>query len=452
MGHPAQEKGDEVTMHGTGAAWRYHGAAWAAALRAAALPFLASRLLFLVVTVTAPWWRGALGLAHQRPTDPFGEATAWATGTLLDRWLQWDAYWYLHIAAHGYAYSAVHHSSVAFFPLYPLALRAASLVFAPLELIIRPGPALLISALLIANAATLLGLAALYRLALSLSGAQAARRAIWVACAFPTALFGAAPYSEGLFFLVTALFFLDLRNDRWGRAALWSFLAALCRPLGILLAPCYLLALWRAHQARAPLVHPGAIAQHNPDAPVSTGPEVTPRIRRATPILALLGTLAAPAGLILYGVYLGMTFGHPLAFAQAHRAWGRAWAWPWMGLIESVRRPLAHLPVLSSTDWHALSDLTFTLVALAVSLAGWRLLRDEAALYLALFWLVTLCTPAILNGYPAPLSSMPRFALPIVPLLLIVAARPRLARAVIAVGGPWLLLNVAVFVNGGWVA
>ena len=354
-------------MHGTGAAWRYHTAAWAAALRAAALPFLASRLLFLVVTVTAPWWRGALGLAHQRPTDPFGEATAWATGTLLDRWLQWDAYWYLHIAAHGYAYSAAHHSSVAFFPLYPLALRAASLVFAPLELIIRPGPALLINALLIVNVATLL-------------------------------------------------------------------------------------ALWQAHQARAPLVHPGAIAQHNPDAPVPTGPEVTPRIRRATPILALLGTLAAPAGLALYASYLGLTFGHPLAFAQAHRAWGRAWAWPWVGLIEGVRRPLAHLPALSSTDWHALSDLAFSLVALAVSLAGWRLLRDEAALYLALFWLVTLCTPAILNDYPAPLSSMPRFALPIVPLLLIVATRPGLARAVIAVGGLWLLLNVAVFVNGGWVA
>src|SRR5260370_37231972 len=42
----------------------------------------------------------------------------------LDAWIRWDARWYETIALHGYSFSERAQSSVAFFPLYPLLMRA----------------------------------------------------------------------------------------------------------------------------------------------------------------------------------------------------------------------------------------------------------------------------------------------------------------------------------------
>src|SRR6202011_4470518 len=42
----------------------------------------------------------------------------------LDAWIRWDARWYETIALHGYSFTERAQSSVAFFPLYPLLMRA----------------------------------------------------------------------------------------------------------------------------------------------------------------------------------------------------------------------------------------------------------------------------------------------------------------------------------------
>ncbi|MGI8777095.1 MAG: mannosyltransferase family protein [Acidimicrobiales bacterium] len=47
---------------------------------------------------------------HHVPGRPWFEA-----------WVHWDSEWYLQIANHGYSYKPGRQSSVAFFPLYPLA-------------------------------------------------------------------------------------------------------------------------------------------------------------------------------------------------------------------------------------------------------------------------------------------------------------------------------------------
>ena len=44
---------------------------------------------------------------------------------LFGNWLQWDGWWYVAIARHGYTYRPHHMSSVAFFPVYPLVVRAS---------------------------------------------------------------------------------------------------------------------------------------------------------------------------------------------------------------------------------------------------------------------------------------------------------------------------------------
>src|SRR5262249_29158107 len=155
------------------------------------------------------------------------------------------------------------------------------------------------------------------------------------------------------------------------RAALWGAAAALCRPLGALLAPSYALAAWRA-------AHPSGTEERAAAGTVRAG------------AWTYAGAAAPLAGLALYMGYLAWKVGRPLAFSEAQRTWHRAWAWPWTALIEGVRRPLHHLPALTMTDWHALGDFALTIVLLAVSLACWRWLRREQALYLGLFWLLTL--------------------------------------------------------------
>ena len=39
-------------------------------------------------------------------------------------WVGWDSSWYMRIAEEGYRYTPGEQSSVAFFPVYPLAIRA----------------------------------------------------------------------------------------------------------------------------------------------------------------------------------------------------------------------------------------------------------------------------------------------------------------------------------------
>src|SRR5215813_6126646 len=46
----------------------------------------------------------------------------------VDMWIRWDSRWYQRIATEGYSYSPIDQSSVAFFPLYPLLIRAVSLL------------------------------------------------------------------------------------------------------------------------------------------------------------------------------------------------------------------------------------------------------------------------------------------------------------------------------------
>ena len=82
---------------------------WREAALAIIPPFACSRLLLIAVT-------GVVALVLRRSP--------------LSLWQQYDAKWYLGIATHGYGWSLYGglrgHSSLAFFPLYPLLVHVAS--------------------------------------------------------------------------------------------------------------------------------------------------------------------------------------------------------------------------------------------------------------------------------------------------------------------------------------
>ena len=152
-----------------------------------------------------------------------------------------DALWFLRIATSGYARAD---GSAAFFPLYPLLIRAVSWLVGG-----RP----LLAATLVSNVAFFGSLLVLYDLtARELSEAVARRTIVYIAI-FPTAFFFFAPYSESVFLLLALIAFRQARRDRWASAALAGALAALTRSIGIVLAPALIVMAveqYRAHGGR----------------------------------------------------------------------------------------------------------------------------------------------------------------------------------------------------------
>jgi len=233
------------------------------------LPLALTRLALVAITLTAAQWRVAVpdsgGSLSQTPH---------VANPVLTRWYQWDAGWYLRIAGNGpqmgysrYTADAHHHfSAFAFFPLYPLLVRAAAvLVPGALDSVPvskaggTPPASLVLAGLVVANLAFVLALIALYLLAESRAGPGAARRTVLLLCLFPTTIFFSAPYSESLFFLWLVLFFLCLDRRRWWLAGLCGLLASATRSNGVFLAIPYLVAAWQASHRQDP--HPQPLSR-----------------------------------------------------------------------------------------------------------------------------------------------------------------------------------------------
>ncbi len=166
---------------------------------------------------------------------------------------RWDAAWYLVIAHYGYrpelgAFTA---SRTAFFPLYPLGLRALSDVgLAPV----------IAGVLLSARARWRLALYGLHRLTTlevarlrrrstrvgaldggilvaasgfaKLSVSEVARLVVLLTAFAPMAFYFSAVYSESLYLALSVGVFLCARRGRWASAAMLGALAAATRSTG----------------------------------------------------------------------------------------------------------------------------------------------------------------------------------------------------------------------------
>jgi hypothetical protein len=152
------------------------------------------------------------------------------TNLWLDGWARWDAGWYDHIATHGYVDRAVAPAgqrNLAFYPVYPLAMRLVSLT----------GLSPLAAGILVSNVAFLAALLLLHRMARARFGAEAASRCILLLSVFPFSFYFSAVYSEGLFlFLAVASLFLGERGH-WAGASFCALLCGATRVPGLALAP-----------------------------------------------------------------------------------------------------------------------------------------------------------------------------------------------------------------------
>ncbi len=139
----------------------------------------------------------------------------------------WDAGFYRGIAEHGYGFGPVPHDAVRFFPLLPLLGRGLGTIF---------GGRADVAILVIVEASALVLGALVHRLVL-LEGRDAAtaRRATWLVTLFPSAFVLVLGYAEAPAIALAVGAFLALRTQRWWWAAGLCLLAALARPLGVLL-------------------------------------------------------------------------------------------------------------------------------------------------------------------------------------------------------------------------
>ncbi len=291
---------------------------------------------------------------------------------VFDAFSRWDAWHYTRIAEYGYIPSDP--SRTAFFPLFPALTRIVAELQGRTD---RPGEFL--AAIIVANVCLIIAtmlLAAVVRLDLS---GDDARRSLWYLLAFPTSLFLTAGYSESLFLALTLGAILACRRDRWLWAAALGCLAALTRPVGVVIA--------------LPLAVEAFVAWRED------------RRWRWRPALAI----AAPfLGLGAWMAFLGVTFHDPLAFVHAQKGWDRSLELPWDTFLQFFDGKLT-----LSTGLHSLTDLAFTLLGIGVALLAWRWLRPSYALYMTALLLVPLTTGTLL--------SMPRFVLVMFPMYLVLA-------------------------------
>jgi hypothetical protein len=338
-------------------------------------------------------------------------ALLWAPGAapafghlFLAIFAQWDAGWFLRISEHGYDTK----QSAAFFPLYPLCVRA-------LAVILRSHLAAGVVLSLVAAAVA----AGLLR---RLSGS---RDAALLLALYPIAYVFTSVYSDALFLLLAVASFQAAVRGRSLAAGVLGGLAVATRLLGFALLPALVVLLWKRGK------------------------------------LALAPLLLLPAALGAYMLYLHEHFGDWLAFSHAE---GVFWLrhtptlGPLQGLWDaahSAEQGLAQLVLHLPSDGHygkpeqyAVQNLVqFVLLVVAawLTVVAWQRLGPAYGLYSLATLVIVLSSPAAV----VPLVSLPRFLLADFPLFVVLAPYRRpLAPAFAAVGA----VAAVAFSRGVWIA
>jgi hypothetical protein len=267
---------------------------------------------------------------------------------LLGIWERFDTLWYLRIADRGYDLPM----AVIFYPLYPAAIRFASLVM--------PATA---AALVVSTVASFFFFWGLLRLAGELSDAGRLRMLLLV-CVWPTSFLLFAGYAEALNLALIVWAVMLGRERRWRAATACGILAGMCRPSGVLVTIPLAVGALRSR-------HWGSV------------------------VVAL-----APLGLLTYWGWL--QWSGRLSVVEAYRLYqGATLAPPWASLSQSLRL------IATEHDW--LLAIKLGLVVLVATLS----LRREVQLEDKLFALAVIVQFLMYTG--RPLLGAARYLMPVYP-------------------------------------
>jgi len=249
-----------------------------------------------------------VGLTHRHRM--FADTNATLTGPVwLDGWFHYDAGWYLLIATQGYDYVPGEQSSIAFFPVYPLTVRAVGAVLGDVQ----------VAGTLVAALAGLATVLLFGRWVWTRVPRRAALLAVALLLIYPYAMFlYGAVYADSLFLLCTIGAFL-LLDRRWFVAAgLVGALATAGRPVGVaVLIGLVVRTLEILAEDRRDAAGPaGSVVEAH-----RVGwRELVGAVRDVRP--RQLGVLLSGLGLAVWALYLWRAFGDPLAFVHVESAPG----------------------------------------------------------------------------------------------------------------------------------
>jgi hypothetical protein len=303
-------------------------------------------IAFVLVCLAQSFGLAHHGLVHRTlPENPW-----------LDGWLRWDSMWYLEIARNGYWFEVDDQSPVAFFPLYPILIRAVSFVSG------SAGSAAVFVALAAGTVAV--------HLYTTWCLPRLAPDTIPYACAsllfYPFSFFlcGAA-YSDALFLALVLGAFCALEADRPWVAGIVALLATATRPVGAALV----VGLWVRAAERRGVFEKGLHLN---------------QLKAAD-----LPLLMAPLGVGLYCAFLWSRFENPVAFVDAAAQWGHvAGAETWFKLQWFERLRLVK-------DFSSLAMLLAHPAATLLALALVPTVKARFGWGYAVYALVVILIPAI---------------------------------------------------------
>lgn len=365
----------------------------------AAVLVLVTRIIFFAVAFGA-----AMFLAAGQ--GPVGEG-------FLQIWSRWDANHFVIVAEHGWSGPIAEPARpAAFFPLYPLAMRAFMSVGVP--------P--IAAGLIVSTIATYIACVYLMKLADRELGEGSGRRATLYLLLFPTAVFLAAPYSESLFLAGAIPAFYYARQRRWLMAALPAAIAMGARAAGVFL----LIGLFFEY-----------VRQGSADKRWGGT-----RLRDVAICLA-----AGAAPLLLYALFLHFERGNAFQYLiDQEQGWGRDFPTsPWRAFMATwnTRQGLDY-----PTSWIFAWRIEILAAGAGVGLTIWALLKKEwgYAAYMGVF----IATLMMSTWY----FSIPRMLLGFFPAVLFLAAavrgRSTLHEIALVTLAPIATLGVIVYTRGAW--
>ena len=304
---------------------------------------------------------------------------------------RWDAGWYLDIAVNGYRWHGVPYKqqNIAFFPAFPMAMRAAGALLGGWRPGIRPverAPLVLYGGWLVALAAFWYALVYLYRWALVRAGPAVATATVTLLAAYPFAVFYSAPYTEGVYLLAAVAVFYHFEREEWWRAAGWGVLIGLVRPNGALIAiPLAMLAVRQLFRQQP----------------------------RRVLSAAWVAVGAPAAALCAHALFIRALTGRFFAWSDAQAAWGRSYQLTtWVGLEMTRVAETGILRYPAEAPVTILNGLALMMTVLLL----WIVTRAIGLAYL--MFIVVNLVPAVLSG---GLLSVGRFTSTLFPLFFSLA-------------------------------
>jgi len=325
---------------------------------------------------------------------------------LVTAWERFDALWFLRIADTGYMDGD---GSAVFFPGFPLMVRLFSTIL---------GDHPLAGGLVVSHLATFGSFVLLYFLSAAEWGERVARRSVLYLAIFPTSFFLLAPYSESLFLFLVLLALWAARRGKWELAGISGIGASATRNIGVLLVlPLLIEAVQRFRERR-------------------DGSELA---------RGLLWSFLAAGGAVAYLVFWQQLAGDPLAPVRQQANWLRELTFPLETILLGTREAFRFIGVYPG-GYHVLDWL---IVVPALAGAVWVVVRARPVY--AAYTVASLLAPLFYAFVPRPFMSIPRFLLPLFPLLWGVAVwaerRKGVHEVYLAASGALLGVMLLLFVN-----